>query len=207
MNKFVFGILMLGMLTGCSSGPSKPETKAEPAAPKGPELVTGLTGFHRGYLSARRWAADAQPYKLESQLTKDSKGLDGKAAVWRTGFASPAQKGVKPITWSGSADKDAPSAGISPGPEDNYSPTNSSTRVFDASFLKVDSDKAFDTAQKHGGDKFLAKNPDTPVIYLLEWNRDANMPVWHVIYGNSRDDAKFRVMVNASTGDFIRVEK
>ena len=31
--------------------------------------------------------------------------------------------------------------------------------------------------------------------------------VWHVIYGNTRDDAKLRVAVNASTGEFLRVEK
>jgi hypothetical protein len=31
--------------------------------------------------------------------------------------------------------------------------------------------------------------------------------IWHVIYGPSREDAKLVVDVNASSGDFIRVEK
>ena len=53
---------------------------------------------------------------------------------------------------------DAPSRGISPGSEDNYSPTNSSTQIFDVVFLKTDSDKALEVAQKHGGDKLLAKD-------------------------------------------------
>jgi hypothetical protein len=31
--------------------------------------------------------------------------------------------------------------------------------------------------------------------------------VWHVYYGNSRDDAKLRIAVNATTGEFLRKEK
>ena len=61
--------------------------------------------------------------------------------------------------------------------------------------------------QKHGGDKVLEKNPALPVFYLLDWNRSANELVWHVIYGNDRNEARLRVAVNASTGDFLRVEK
>jgi hypothetical protein len=30
---------------------------------------------------------------------------------------------------------------------------------------------------------------------------------WHVIYGTARDVAKLTIAVNASTGEFIRVEK
>ncbi len=101
----------------------------------------------------------------------------------------------------------APSRGISPGNEDTYSPTNSSTQVFDVNFLKVDSDKAFEVAQKHGGDKVLQKSPDTPILYVLDWNHAGNMLVWHVIYGNSRDDAKLIVDVDGTTGEFIRTEK
>ena len=33
------------------------------------------------------------------------------------------------------------------------------------------------------------------------------MLVWHVVYGPDRDNVKLRVAVNASTGDFVRVEK
>ncbi len=83
-------------------------------------------------------------------------------------------------------------------------------------FLKVDSDQAFATAQKHGGDKILEKAPDTPVIYVCDWNHNSNeltwhviygSRTWHVIYGSSREGAKLTVAVNASTGEFIRVEK
>jgi hypothetical protein len=206
MNKLfaVIAVLALALMAGCSSEPEKPVEKPQP---KGPETTTGLHALHSLYVSARGWARDAQPYRLESQVTSDGNGKDGKATVWRAGFASPAQRGVKPYTWSGSAAPNAPSRGINPGTEDNYNPQNSNTQVFDIAFFKIDSDKAYEVSQKHGGDKVLEKNPDTPIFYVLDWSRPSNELVWHVIYGDSRENAKLRVGVNASTGDFIRVEK
>jgi hypothetical protein len=42
---------------------------------------------------------------------------------------------------------------------------------------------------------------------VLDWNRQTNELIWHVIYGTDRMSAKLRVAVNASTGEFLRVEK
>jgi hypothetical protein len=96
---------------------------------------------------------------------------------------------------------------ISHSVEDTYSPTNSSTLVFNVQFLKVDTDKAFAVAEEHGGAKLLEKTPDTPVLYILDWNRQTNELLWHVIYGTDRETAALRVAVDASTGKFARVEK
>jgi hypothetical protein len=199
----VGAIVVLSLLTACSD--NKP---AEPAKPevKGPELITARSAFQKVYVAARGWNQDARPYRLESTPTSDGNGHDGKWAVWRGSFASPAQRSAKSYTWSGSAADGAPSRGINPGTEDSYSASNSSTQVWDMAFLKIDSDKAFETAQKHGGDKVLEKAPDTPVTYVCDWNHNTNELVWHVIYGN-REGSKLAVAVNASTGDFIRVEK
>ncbi len=196
MRKLVVAVLAFGLMPGCSSEPSKP---AEKPQPKAPEAITGTSAFYKCYIAARGWAQDAQPFRIESQITADSKGREGKATAWRAGFASVAQRGTKPYTWSNGE--------ISPGVEDIYSPANASTQVFNMQFLKVDSDKALETAQKRGGDKLLEKEPDTPVLYALDWNRQTNELVWHVIYGTDRDSAKLRVAVNASTGEFLRVEK
>jgi hypothetical protein len=208
MQKLLMAALALGFFTmaGCSSEPSKP-AQAEKPQPKAAELQTGRYAFQKLYIAARGWARDAQPFRLESQPTADSKGKDGKSAVWRASFASPAGRGVKPYVWSGTDAQDAPSRGISPGNEDSYSPTNASTQIFDIAFLKIDSDKALEVAQQHGGDKLLEKAPDTPILYVLEWNHATNTLIWHVIYGTSRDDAKLIVDVNGTTGEFIRVEK
>ena len=191
-------MLFRSFLAACSSEPSKPAS-AEKPKPKAPEAITGESALYKCYVPARGWAPDAQPFRVESEIAGDFKGRDGKAGSWRIGFASPAQHSVKPYTWSNGE--------VSPGVEDSYNPNNVSTQVFNIQFLKVDSDKALETAQKHGGDKLLEKEADTPILYLLDWNRQKNELTWHVIYGTDRDSAKLRVAVNASTGEFLRVEK
>jgi hypothetical protein len=199
-------VTLLAVLSACSSESNKP---AEPAKPevKGPELITGRSAFQKVYIAARGWQQDAKPYRLDSLATSDGNGHDGKWAVWRGSFASASRRSAKSYTWSGSAVDGAPPRGVNPGIEDSYSPSNSSTQVFDLAFLKIDSDQAFATAQKHGGDKVLEKAADTPVIYVCDWNHNTNELIWHVIYGANREGAKLTVAVNASTGEFIRVEK
>jgi hypothetical protein len=188
----------VGLMTACSSQPTNP-APAEKPQPKAPEQITGSSAFYKCYISARGWAPDAQPYRVESQPTNASKGRDGKAAEWRAGFASPSKRTTRPYTWALSD--------VSHSVEDSYSPTNSSTQIFNVQFLKIDTDKAYAIAQQHGGDKLLEKEPDTPVLYVLDWNRQTNELLWHVIYGIDRDTAKLRVAVNATTGEFSRVEK
>lgn len=204
MKRLLLALFCMAFMAGCNSQPAKP---AEKPQPKPPEYVTGRTAFQKMFISARGWARDAQPFRLQSQPTSDTKGTDGKSAVWRASFASAQQRGAKPWTWSGTDASDAPSRGVNPGSEDSYNPDNASTSVFDMQFLKVDSDKAFEVAQKHGGDKILEKASDTPVIYILDWSRPTNELIWHVYYGPSRDQAKLRAQVNATTGEFIRLEK
>jgi len=199
-------LVLLSLLPACSSQSNQP-AEPEKVEKKGPELLTARSAFQKLYVAARGWNQDAKPYRLASTATSDGNGHDGKWAVWSGSFASPAQRSEKTYTWSGSTAEGAPSPGINPGVEDSYSATNASTQVWDMAFLKIDSDQAFATAQKHGGDKVLEKAPDTPVTYVLDWNHNTNELVWHVIYGANREGAKLTVSVNASTGDFIRVEK
>jgi hypothetical protein len=198
-------LVLLTLLAGCESNtPKPPQAKPEP---KPPELVTGRAAFQKTFIAARNYAADVKPFRIESTPSPDGNGRDGKSAIWRASFASVLQHGVKPFFWSGSNAPDAPPRGVSPGNEDAYNPSNASTQTFDPAFLKIDSDQAFTEAQKHGGDKILEKDSTTPVIYICDWNHNTNELTWHVIYGGSRETAKLTVVVNASTGGFIRVEK
>jgi hypothetical protein len=198
MRKLVLAVAALLFLAACSSEPTKPAA-SETAQPKAPVTITGSSAMYKCYSGARNWSPDAQPFRVESQNDAGGNGHDGKASTWRVSFASPSKRSAKPYTWS--------NGDISPSPEDSYSATNSSTQVFNIQFLKIDTDKALETANKHGGDKLLEKEPDTPVLYVLDWNHQTNELVWHVIYGTSRDNSKLRISVNASTGEFIREEK
>jgi hypothetical protein len=188
-------------MSGCNDDSSeKPQVKPV-------EMLTGRSAFQKAYISARGWEADAQPIRLMSQPTSDSDGHDGKADVWMATFGSASTSTMRTYAWSGTSIPDAPERGVTPGSQDSYSPGNSSTHAFNLGFLKIDSDKAFDVAQQHGGDKILQADPKTLVFYVLDWTTATNELIWHVIYGPSRSNAKLTVSVNATTGDFMRVEK
>ena len=154
---------------------------------------------------ARSWAPDARPVRFESRPRREDK-RDGTGSVWSGTFASSSRNQIRSYLWSGASAEDAPEAGITPGSTDVFNETNASTRPFDLTFLKVDSDKAFAVASKKGGAAVLKKNPEIPVKYVLFWDAPKGRLVWQVIFGQSEYDAKLVVWVNASTGDFAKIE-
>ena len=202
------GISLAGLclLWGCSGEPEKPKEAAPKAAPVKAEsdFETGRAAFQKMYVAARTWSADAQPVRLESRPTKEDP-KDGRSAMWAAVFVSASKQNLRNFTWSGVATD--PDKGVQPGSLDYYSPANASTRPFDLNFLKVDSTKAFEAAAKKGGAALLKKDPKQPVKYMLFFEAAKGRLVWRVVYGNSLNDAKLRILVNASTGDFILVEK
>lgn len=204
-------------LAACSSPPSgntkAPEQSSAAPAAKPAETETGHIAFQKLYVVSRGWGPDTEPVSLESEnyARHDSNdpallGHDGKSAVWRGVFASAARSSMKTYMWSGLTGPDA-KPGISPGNEDAYSASNTSTQAFQVVYFKTDSDQAFETAQKHGGAAVLKKEPNTPVNYTLDWDARRSLLEWDVLYGDSKNDPKLDVVVNATTGQFVRVEK
>ena len=202
MKRFAAALLVALFIVGCSGNN---ETKTE-EKPKD-EYVTGRASFQKLLIQAHLWAADARPYMLESRYTKGAPVLQGKAGVWIGHFASPSRAAVKPYSWSGVTADDAPERGVLPGTEDTFNPNNVSTQPFDLAYIKKDSNDALTVAQEHGGKKITEKDPNQPIIYVLDWNARTSTLIWHVIYGDSIGGAKLRVAVNATTGEFIGVEK
>lgn len=200
-------ILAALVLASCSSKPAQQasapgeQKKAQPA-----EYKTGQQAFQTLYVSARSFAADIKPYRLQSLHTDGAPVEEGKAGLWTAQFASASRKGIKAYTWSGISAEGAPERGVSHGTEDDYNPANTSTQAFEVAFLKIDSSKAFDEAQKHGGDKLFKKDPRQPVFFILDWSPKTNELIWHVIYGNNRNDAKLAVAIDASSGLFKHIE-
>jgi hypothetical protein len=195
----LFFVLTLFLL-GCETSPQKPQPKT-PTQPVAPDAETGRYAFQRMIAPARLWAADAQPIRMKTGTGKGYTGHDGKSAFWQAVFASPSRQKMETFSWSG-----VPPLGVDHGTEDTFNPGNRSTQPFDLAFLKVDSDKAYQVAQEHGGKQLLAKNPNQEVFYLLDWDPRTGQLRWHIIYGGSENNPQLAVIVDASTGDFIHKE-
>jgi hypothetical protein len=211
MRKIAVACVALLLLASCStSKKTESSTETQPAAKSAvpqAQYETGRTALQKMYISARGWAGDVKLFRLQSQFTPDAPTSEGKAGLWRGSFGSPSKRMMKLFVWSGLVGPDTPEQGISFSAEDSWNPNNSSTTVFDLGFLKVDSDKAYEVAQKHGGEKLTAKDPKQPVFFVLDWDTQKNELVWHVIYGSGQDEAKLRLAINATSGEFLRVEK
>jgi hypothetical protein len=188
---------------GCDSEPKKTTGSKEGQAAV--QTETGRFALQKMLAPARFWSQDAQPVRLESNNLKGSNGQDGKATFWRALFASPGREKSEPFTWSGVATEDTPK-GVNHGVEDTYNPANRAARPFDLNFLKVDTDKAFEVAQKHGGKQVLEKDAKVNVSYMLDWDVQSGQLRWHVIYGGSESTGKLTVLVDASSGEFLRKE-
>jgi hypothetical protein len=210
MKYTLIAFLALALLSACTSKPAGTPSTSEQAAKKSesaqPQYETGREAFQKMYLAARLWAPDVKPFRLQSAYTAEAPTSEGKAGLWRASFASPAKRAMKMFIWSGLVGPDAPEKGVTFSAEDSWSPSNSSTQVFDLAFLKIDSGQAYDIAQKHGGDKLLHKDPKQPVFFMLDWDGRKNTLLWHVVYGTGLNDAQLRVAVNATSGQFERVE-
>jgi hypothetical protein len=206
---FVLGVISLAILTACSTEKPKESTPEKPAVTevKEPVPYTGQEAFNRMMGLALKWSPDAQPARLESVLTPETTGKDGKSTIWRGYFASPSRRSTKTIVCSGSRRPDAPPFGVSAeGTEGAYN-ADAANLMFLPLLVKTDTDKAFEIAQQHGGDAIFKKDAQQPVLFVLLKDRKQNMPVWYVIYGTSEKDRKGIGVINATTGAFVSAGK
>ena len=205
---FCAAILLL--LAGCNSTPTKPSGNETPkllntsvTEKKEPVLYTAKPCFTRMSDMAQRWSADALPFHVESSITSEANGQSGTSTVWRGLFASPSRGTFKTFTWSGSRLPDQPPLGINSTVESASSPLVASLE-FHPSFLQTDTDKAFALAQQHGGSTLTKKDPQQPVLYILERDAKQKAVLWYVVYGHSQSDSKGTGVINATTGAFVR---
>ena len=205
MKRALLLTIAAGMLAGCSSEkPAPPSGGATTATTPAVQTETARDAFQKLFVMSRGWAADSRPFHIESSPTSDANGQDGKSAVWRAAFGSPSRQKMESFIWVGTGS--ASERGLNHSTEDSYNPSNRSTSGFDVGYWKIDSDKAFEIAQKHGGEKLLKSKPKTQITYVLDWNPIKNQPVWRVTYAPEGSPA-LTVDVNATTGEFLRVEK
>jgi len=196
------------VLVGCESKPTTPETPTAPAlaTKKEPTIYTAKQCFTSMVNLAQRWQPDALPFHLESELTTETNGQEGKATIWRAYFGSASRGTMKTFVCSGSRVPSAPASGFTSTAETPYAP-NVPGLMFQTSYLQTDSDKAFALAQQHGGEALTKKDPQQPVTYLLDWDGKSKALLWYVIYGKNQSESKGIGVINAASGAFVRAGK
>ncbi len=196
---------VLLLLAGCST--DQPKTGAAPA-PKEPEKpaepVSAQSAVHQMWVKARSWNADAKPLRVVNMNLREVKTHDGLAGGWEAFFVSEARGKSRRYTYSVVEIPPASiSKGVFAGAEDNWSP-GGQARPFAIQAFKIDSPAAYETALKNGGAEFTKKNPDMPILYLLENTKRFPNPAWRVIWGESVSTSSFSVFVDATTGAFLQ---
>jgi len=193
------------MVVACSTStpPAPTQQAATPAPKKEPVLYTGKSCLSQMAGLAGRWAPDALPFHMESTLNTESNGHDGKATVWHGLFASATRRTYKSFVCSGSILSSEPPKGVTSGAESAYAP-NVPLIMFQPFLLHLDSDEAFKMAQEKGGAKLMEKDPQQPVMYLLDWDSKNKQLLWVVVYGTSSTSAKGRGVIDATSGKFLR---
>lgn len=187
-------------LSACSEAPKTTEQKQPP---KAPEPLTGRQAFQRIYPQARGWAPDAQPLEIRSVRLAQVKAEPGKAGAWQVVFVSPSRGKAKTYTYSAVESEGNLHEGVFGGIEEDYTGRGDSSPV-EIAAIKVDSDEAYKTAAAKSAE-YIKKNPDKPVMFLMEQTRRFPDVTWRVIWGDSVSTSDYSVFVDGSTGKLLQV--
>jgi hypothetical protein len=192
---------VLLLLSACSDAP-KTVAKKEPEKPAEP--LTGRQAFQKMYPSARGWATDSECLQLQSYNLPAVKSGPGTAGAWQATFVSAAQSKSRIYTWSAIEAEGNLHKGVFAGLEQSWSGPSGQNMPFDAVAIHTDSDEALKTAlaQKEIAE-FVKKNPDKPVMYILEKTRRFADVYWRVLWGESVGTSEYTVFVDASTGKYL----
>jgi len=164
--------------------------------------LTGQKAFFQMYVSARMWASDVQPLRLESIPLDGVVSEGGKYGAWRAVFVSPSRGLAATFTYSIIEAQGNLHEGIFQHPQEAYSKSGQA-QPFHISAFKVDSDEAFKTALEESAD-YVKRNPDKPVSFLLEANKRFPTVTWRVIWGESVGTSDYSVYVDANTGNYLQ---
>jgi hypothetical protein len=185
----------------CSEAPTRePEKSAQPVAPPSP--VTGRFAFQRMFMQAKGWAADAQPLNFSGIHLNQVPPEPGKCGAWQGTFISQQKAKARTYTYS-VVDTGGIREGVLAGREEAWSGPRGQQQPFNPQALHVDSDEAYSAAVKESTD-FIKKNPDLPVLFLLEQTPRFPNLAWRVIWGETLGSSRYSVFVDASTGRYLQ---
>jgi len=186
---------------GCSEAPKTVEKKE---AEKPLEAATGMSALYKMYQVARSWGGpDTRVLKMTSMFLNEVPSVPrGKAAAWEATFVAPSKNMARSYTYSIIEVQPTLHKGVFAGPEQGWSAARGNQTPFLMAAVKVDTDKAFETALKNGAE-YDKKNPDRPILILLEKNTKFPNPVWRFVWGESLGTSNFSIFIDTSLGDFM----
>ncbi len=184
-------------LAACSETPA-PAAKV-PEKPEEP--VTARTVFQRVFAHARAWAPDVQILQMQNVNLNEVKSAGGKAGAWQVTFVSPSRQQARSFSWS-AVEGEGFRKGVFAQPPESYTAPRGQTSPFVVQALKTDSDEALETASKKSA-AYIKKNPDKPIIFVLEQTRRHPNPTWRVIWGDSVATSDYSVFIDSSTGSYV----
>jgi hypothetical protein len=196
------GLAFLAVLTACSEPvKTKPDKASEPAPP--PEPVTARFAFQRMYIQATSWAADARPLRVSNLNLKEVASKEGRCPAWRAVFVSAHLRKLRTYTFSVIDSPGSAYEGVLPGREESWSGSSGQAIPFLYQAWRIDSDEAYQTAAKESV-RYLKKNPEQAVQFLLEFTPRFPNPAWHVLWGETIGSSDYSVFVDCSTGRYLQ---
>ena len=186
-------------LAACSDSP-QPSKKTEPIKP--PEPVTGQFALFQMYNFARSWAPDLQALSVRNVRLQQVKETPGKSGAWEATFVSPAKGLGRLYTYSVVEAEGNLHQGVFGGAQERYSGPRGQEKPFPVTVVRVDTDKAYEVALKHGAE-YVKAHPDMPISFMLELTPRSPNPVWRVLWGESVVKSSFSVLVDAVTGEYV----
>lgn len=195
------------MTTGCfdSSSPAEIKARQEKAEKKAPEPVSGQNAYYKMYGAAKSWAQDLQGFRCEPIRMTAIPEKDGKFPAWKCSFVSEAKRAMKTYSYSVVA-ADGIYKDTFGGPDESYSGPRGQNVPFPILALKIDSDAAIKTALSHkDAAEYARKRPDAPVLTpVLEKTKEVANAHWRIYWGPSIATSNFSILIDASTGEYVK---
>ncbi|MGA2433913.1 MAG: hypothetical protein ABSG25_01370 [Bryobacteraceae bacterium] len=189
---------MLMLLAACSE---EPQNAASKEAEKPAVAVSSQSAVGQMYITARAWAGDAMLLNMANIDLKDVKSEGGKAGAWECTFVSPSRHRSRRYTYSVS-ESNGLSKGVANSPEDSWS-GESKNVPFTLQYFKTDATAAYATAMKKSAD-YVTKHPDSPMKFILTSSSHYGNPQWRVVWGDSIQTSNYSVVVDATTGEYVK---
>ncbi|MGQ9712338.1 MAG: hypothetical protein ACUVRC_06735 [Desulfotomaculales bacterium] len=204
-------ILVIVALAGCggskgadtSGSTPAPQEQAKPVEQGAPQpataaALTAKEACTQLAASARQWADDARPYKLEGKADRDGAAItDGKCSTWRVWFSSPAKKEIWVYSFRDGQPYRYPEGSGGNLPYDVADWSND---------WRIDSDKAAQIATEAGIKEVTLMHMYLQGASFVTTPREvpSSCKVWWDIYGRDQAGNGKRVYLDASTGTVLK---